>query len=190
MLALGSEYYPLALTTRPVDADREGRRFTSPPLGRRLETGTLIGNEVSAVWGGQIAQEDQPIVIGPVPDGWHAAMALQQEVFAAGLGHMRPGTSFGEFIDFIATFERDDGPSASILLHGRGLGDDGPLLVPGFRGDNIRDVPMQAGNAWVWKPMVHTADRRATLIWGGDVVVTERGGERLFTRPHGIVAIT
>src|SRR5262249_55098256 len=107
LLALGSEYYPLALTTRPVDAEGEGRRYTSPPLGRRLETGTLVGNEVSAVWGGQIAQEDQPVVVGPVPDAWHAAMALQREVFEAGLERMRPGTPFGELIDFIATFERD-----------------------------------------------------------------------------------
>jgi hypothetical protein len=77
-----------------------------------------------------------------------------------------------------------------VLIHGRGVGDDGPLISPRASGDAIRDLRMEQGNAWVWKPTVTSADGRIDFTWGGDVVVTERGGEKLFTRPHGLVSVT
>ena len=79
---------------------------------------------------------------------------------------------------------------ASVLLHGRGYGDDGPLVTPRAKGGDLRDLRMESGNAFVWKPTVSSADGRIELTWGGDVVVTDRGAEKLFTRPHGLVSIT
>jgi hypothetical protein len=74
-------------------------------------------------------------------------------------------------------------------MHGRGVGDDGPLLTPRAKGENIRDLRIERGNAWVWKPTISSDDGRIELTWGGDVVVTEKGGEPLFTRQHGLVSI-
>ena len=186
MLALGSEYYPLAITFDPI-GERQSARYTNPPLGRRFQANDLITNEVSAIWGTQMAQEDQPILLGPIPDAWQPAIALQREVFEAGLAAMQPGTTFGEYADRLRRYQRD-GLHTIVLMHGRGVGDDGPLFTPRASGENVRDLPIQAGNAFVWKPTVASADGRIELTWGGDVVVTERGGEPLFTRPHGLVS--
>ncbi len=188
LLTLGSEYYPLALRFGPIGG-REGVRHTDPPLGIRFQPNDLITNEVSAVWGAQEAQEDQPVLLGPVPDPWRPAIELQREAFEAGLEVMRPGASFGELIDRVERIGRGD-LQARVLIHGRGLGDDGPLISPRAKGKAVRGLRMEAGNAWVWKPTVSSADGRIDFTWGGDVVVTERGGEKLFNRPHGLVAIT
>ncbi len=188
MLGLGSEYYALAFYMDPIDGPRT-QRYTNPALGRSLQPNDLITNEVSAVWGGIVAQEDQPIVLGPVPEQWKPVIEFQREVFEAGLAYMKPGTAFGDFIDQIHGFKKD-GMTASVLMHGRGLGDDGPLLTPRAAGEEIREVRIEKGNAWVWKPTTHSADGRIDFTWGGDVVVTESGGKALFKRPHGMTSVS
>ena len=191
LLELGSQYYAAALKIGPIGGP-EPYRHTSPPLGQRLQPNDLITNEICAIWGNQVAQEDQPVLLGPVPDDWKAVVDLQAEVFQAGLERMKPGTSFGEFIDFTNNFGNKTGGRLKtlVLLHGRGLGDDGPLLTPRARGEAIRDVRFEKGNAWVWKPYAMTADSRIEYVWGGDVVVTDNGGEVLFKRPPGMVSIS
>ncbi len=189
LLALGSEYHPLAMTAGPLGAYR-ATRYTNPPHGKMLEPNTIITNEVTAIVGGQNAQEDQPILLGPIPDEWRRVVDLQREVFEAGLERMRPGTGIGELIDFVNGYGEKRGGKTLMLMHGRGLGDDGPLLSPRVRGENVRDVPILAGTAWVWKPYGMSADERIQFVWGGDVVVTETGGKLLFKRPHGLVSLT
>ncbi len=189
LLEWGSEYYYLALESGPIDGPQPPR-LTQPPIGRRLQPGTLIDNETSAVWGGMLAQEDQPILLGPVPDAWQPAIALQRELFEAGLERLRPGTTFGELADFVSGYGAARGLETAILLHGRGLGDDGPLLSPRAPGEHVRDLRIERGNTFVWKPTVAGPGGWRRFVWGGDVVITERGGERLFARPHGMVSIS
>jgi Xaa-Pro aminopeptidase len=189
MMELGSEHYPLAVHIGPLGG--ESPRFTDPPLGRRLRTGDYITNETSAVWGGQLSQEDQPILLGPIPDDWKGIIDLQREVFEAGLEFMKPGTAFADLIDFVNGFGEKRGLQTLILMHGRGIGDDnGPLLTPRARGDDIRDVPIERGNIFVFKPYAMRGDEQHSFVWGGDVVVTERGAERLFRRQHGLISVT
>ena len=187
MLRMGSEYYPLAMYVDPID-EPQTERHTNPPLGRVLRANDLITNEVSAVVGGQVAQEDQPILLGPVPEAWKPVIELQREVFEAGLEVMTPGATMGELIDFTNGFGDKRGMRTAVLMHGRGFGDDGPLLTPRASGEEIRDLVIQRGNAWVWKPTAHSADGRISFTWGGDVVVTETGGEPLFKRGHGMTS--
>ena len=187
MLGMGSEYYPLAVRIAPAGGP-EGARLTDPPIGMRLARNDLITNEVSAVWGAQVAQEDQPIVLGPVPEAYKPLIELQREVFEAGLELMRPGLAFGELIDFVNGFGAARGMRTQILMHGRGYGDDGPLLTPRTTGEEVRRLRIERGNAWVWKPTVLSADGRLAFTWGGDVVVTDGGAERLFARAHGMVS--
>ena len=189
MLEMGSEWVPLAMYTGPIDGP-EPERHTNPPLGRRLQANDLITNEVSASFGAQVAQEDQPILLGPIPDAWRPVIDLQREVFEAGLERMKPGTTFAELIDFVNGYGARRGMKTLILMHGRGAGDDGPLLTPRALGENIRDLRIEKGNAWVWKPYAMSADERIQFVWGGDVLVTDGGGEVLFKRPHGMVSIT
>ena len=189
MMELGSAHYHWALVTHPWDDVEQRVRSTAPPIGRRLQSGTYITNEVSAIWGGMVAQEDQPILLGPTPDAWKPVIELQREVFEAGLERMRLGMSFADFIDFVNGFGEKRGMKTLTLLHGRGMGDDGPLLTPRSRGDAVRDITFEAGTAFVWKPYGMSADGRLEFVWGGDVVVTDSGAKRLFKRSHGLVEI-
>jgi len=188
MLDMGSEYYPLALYVAPLG--EEGARHTNPPLGRRLQNGDYITNETSTVWGGQVAQEDQPILLGSVPETFKPLVDLQREVWEAGLAMMKPGLTFGELVDFSVGYGKQRGIPTSVTMHGRGIGDDnGPLITPRATGEAIRDLRMEAGNVWIWKPAASSADGRLSFQWGGDVLVTDRGAERLFQRPHSLISV-
>ena len=189
MLELGSEYYPLAFYSGPLDAVRLPR-FEDPPLGRRLQPMCRIHNEVDAVWGGLIAQEQQGIVLGPIPEEWQRVADLQRDLFYAGLERMKPGVVFSEFIDSINSFGQKAGMKSLILMHGRGYGDDGPLLTPQDRGERVRDVVIQERNVFVWKPIAMSGDEKIQYSWGGCVLVTAQGGVQLVQRTPGIVSIS
>jgi len=187
MLELGSDHYHWAMNIGTFE--EEGPRSTEPPIGRRLAADSFITNEMSAVWGGMVAQEVQPILLGSLPDRWRPLVDLTLEVFDAGLAMMKPETAFPDLIDAIKALSRD-GMRAEIGLHGRGWGNDGPLLTGRAPLDRVRDLRIAAGNAWVWKPHVFSADGRIDFQWGGDVLVTESGGEVLFARRReGVICV-
>jgi Xaa-Pro dipeptidase len=188
MLALGSEYYYLALFIGPRDGP--ARRHISPPIGRRLEPDMLITNETRAVWGGLNAQEDQPILLGPMPEAWKPVIALHREVFEAGLAAIKPGLPLPDLMDLVNGFGSRRGMATRISLLGRGLGDDGPILTPRSHHDQARGLSIERGSAFIWKPIARSADGAIQFQWGATVVVTERGAEVLSPRPHGLVSIT
>ena len=66
LLELRSEYYPLALTLDPIDTLKP-KRYMNPPIGKRLQSNTLITNEVNAILGAQLTQVCQPILLGRIP---------------------------------------------------------------------------------------------------------------------------
>jgi Xaa-Pro aminopeptidase len=188
MLELRSEYHPLVLSMDSIDTPRP-TRYTNPPIGKRLESNALITNEVIAISGAQLVQEAQPILLGRIPGDWKAVIELQREVFQAGLELMKPGTPFGEFISFVNGFGATRGMKTTVFMHGCGYGDDGPSLSPRSHAEQVRDLHMEKGNAWVWKPIAMSADERIRFVWGGSVLVTDRGGEVVFKRPHGMISI-
>ena len=189
MLELGCEYYAMALYTGSMDGDRLPR-FENPPIGRRLQPGYRINNETDAVWGGLIAQEVQPMYLGPIPEEWKPVIELQREIFEGGLECMKPGKLFGDLIDFVNGLGPKRGLNSLILMHGRGYGDDGPLLTPQHRGERSRDVVFEKGNTFVWKPIASSRDGQFQFSWGGCVVVNENGGQRLVHRNHGMVSVS
>lgn len=187
MLELGSENCHWALKTGLVGGE-EPRRYTEPPIGRRLQHGTLITNEVGCSWGGIGASDVQPVLLGPVPETWKPIIDLQREAVEVGLERLQPGTPLPEFIEFFRRFGGERG-RITIGIHGRGWGDDGPLVTSRAEIDKLRDVRIEKGTTWVWKPTAQATDRKVDFQWGGSVVVTERGGESLSQRAHGLVSI-
>jgi Xaa-Pro dipeptidase len=188
LLQLRSEYYPLALTLDPIGTPKP-KRFANPPIGRRLETNSLINNEVNAILGAQLTQVCQPILLGQIPDEWKPVIDLQQELYEAGLTLLKPGITFGALKNFVNTFGAKRKMKTVIQMHGCGYGDDGPLLPAKSRGDRLTELSIEKGNAFIWKPMVTTDDECIQFTWGGPVIVTDQGCEALFTRSHGMVSI-
>src|ERR671924_616282 len=150
MLELGSEYYPMAFYSGSHGGGRLPR-FEDPAEDRFLQPGYRIANEVDAVFGGLIAQEQQPIFLGPIPDSWKPAIELQRDLYFAALEHLIPGRPFAEFMDFINTFGEKRGMKSLILMHGRGYGDDGPLFTPQNRGGGDPGLLIERGKVFFVK---------------------------------------
>jgi Xaa-Pro dipeptidase len=189
MVELGSEYYPMAFYS---GSHGDGRlpRFEDPAEGRTLQTNYRIANEVDAVFGGLIAQEQQPIFLGPIPSAWQPAIELQRDMYYAALEHLTPGQPFAEFMDLINGFGAKRGMKSQLLMHGRGYGDDGPLFTPQNQGGRNRDLLIEKDCVFIVKPIAHSADETFDTSWGGCVVVTDKGGEPLVNRTPGMVSIT
>ena len=143
---------------------------------------------MNAILGAQLTQVCQPVLLGKVPDEWKPVIELQKEVYEAGLEMIKPGTTFGAVKDFVNGFGQRKMKTV-IQMQGCGYGDDGPLLTPKSRGNQLRDTCIEKGNTFVWKPIAMTADERIQFAWGGPVLITAKGAEALFTRSHGMVSI-
>jgi hypothetical protein len=81
------------------------------------------------------------------------------------------------------------GPAAGargrLNMHGRGQGDDGPLITPGqVRPDQLARQ-LRENMAFIFKPAVITADEKYESVWGDTIIITPKGGRRLGSRPHG-----
>ena len=188
MLSLRSEYFPMTLSIDAIGTARP-RRFTNPPIGRRLEAGALIASEINAIMGAQLTQVCQPVLLGKIPDPWKPVVALQRDVFEAGIQMIKPGVSFGALEDFITSLGAKSGMKTIMQMHGCGYGDDGPLFTPRSKSQRARELSIQEHNAFVWKPMAQSADEKIEFLCGGPVVVTANGCESLFNREPGMVAI-
>src|SRR6266850_2775391 len=103
LLELRSEYFPLTLSVDAIGTSKP-RRYTNPPLGRRLESGALVINEINAIRGAQLTQVSQPILLGKIPDEWKPVIALHKEVYEAGAAMIESGTTFGALSDFVNGF--------------------------------------------------------------------------------------
>ena len=188
ILELRSEYYPLALTLDAIGASKP-KRYTNPPVGKRLEMNTLITSEVNAILGAQLTQVCQPILLGSIPSEWNPVIELHKAVYEAGLELIKPGTRFGALKDFVNGFGEKRKTKTVIQMHGCGCGDDGPLFTPKSSGDDLRELRIEKGNTFVWKPIAMTADERIQFAWGGPVLVTDKGAEALFAGSHGMISI-
>jgi Xaa-Pro aminopeptidase len=188
LLERRSEYFPMTLTIDPIGTQNP-KRYNNPPIGRRLEKNALITNEINAILGSQLTQVCQPILLGNVLSDWQPVIELQKEVFEAGLERIKPATTIGALQDFVDGFGAKRQMKSAIQMHGCGYGDDGPLLTARSQGDRLNDLRIEKGNAFVWKPVAMTADRRIQFAWGGPVLVTDQGADLLFKRTHGMVSI-
>ena len=164
------------------------------PSMRRLEHGDLIINEIEASWIGYRAQAYQPVFVGKSDPLHEELCTLQREVYQAIMERLRPGTTVGELAALTeSTFARivpKSGPAAGAFcglnMHGRGQGDDGPLITQIQRRPEQLAVALKENMAFILKPYIRTADKATEFAWGDTVVVTPEGGRRLGKRPHAI----
>jgi Xaa-Pro aminopeptidase len=188
MLELRSEYFPMTLTIDAIDTAKP-KRYANPPIGRRLEAGVLITSEINAIMGAQLTQVCQPVLLGKIPEPWKPVIALQREVYQAGLQFIKPGVTFGALEDFVNGIGAKNGMRTILQIHGCGYGDDGPLFTHRAKNTHVRDLAIEKNNTFVWKPMVRSADGQIHFTFGGPVIVTDNGCESLFKREAGLVAV-
>jgi Xaa-Pro dipeptidase len=146
--------------------------------GRPVKTGDLINTEVEAKYGGYIAQALQPISLGPRPKELEKIFDTTKGIFEKMLKVLKPGTTFGEVVAFYQDEIRTAGyePDGA-LMHGRGLGEDAPMLWGALRDFPESQASLKAGHVFIFKPAARKGAMR-DFIRAGDTVVIEQSGAR------------
>jgi Xaa-Pro dipeptidase len=163
---------------------------------RVMQKGDAILNEIEARYAGYCAQQDQPLFVGPIPQDVQDMFKYQLDAVDAAMEVMSPGHSFQEVIDAARDASKgSDTYRTGLTLHGRGLGDDWPLVtgggVSGGTG-NLAAHPIEENTVFVVKPAVRPANsnyRGEGLTWADTVKVTNTGGQRMGKRERGIISV-
>jgi Xaa-Pro aminopeptidase len=168
------------------------KRTLTRPTMRILERGDLIINEIEASWIGYRSQGVQPVFVETIDPVLQELIKVQREVFNRVMENLKPGVTVGELAELTKrTGEKvvpQSGPAAGataqLTMHGRGAGDDGPIITSSARSPRQLAVALQENMVFICKPSAHAAGDEAICTWGDTVVVTPRGGQRLGKRPH------
>jgi len=150
---------------------------------RELKAGDLINTEVEGKYAGYIAQALQPIALGPKPKELEEIFVATRVIFDSMLKFLKPGVTFGE----VVSFYQDEVQSAGYepdgaLLHGRGLGEDAPMLW-GARSDfPEKNAKLKEGHVFILKPACRRGFMRDSIRAGDTVAIEAHGARRLGKR--------
>jgi Xaa-Pro aminopeptidase len=160
------------------------------PSFRTLAAGDVLNLEVEGRWGGYIAQIDQTMIAGRAPPELRAAMALVVAAFDNVMAVLKPGARMRDLIAAGTLRGLGGRAETGLGLHGRGTGDDGPLLVAG-RPElaEILNLVVEEGCAFCVKPSVTLDGKPDYCKWGDSVVVTATGAVRLGRRPPALIEL-
>lgn len=169
-------------------------RTLTRPTFRVLERGDLIINELEACWIGYQAQGVQPVFVEEANPIHVELIKIQRDVFNRVLAETKPGSTLGQLSQIadsaVAAAVPKHGPAAGakarLTMHGKGAGDDGPIITSAARDPRQLTYELKENMTFTFKPSVSTADGSSICTWGDTVVVTPRGGRRLGTRPHDL----
>jgi Xaa-Pro aminopeptidase len=190
MLRLGSEP---TLHCNWISGPSPARTLTRPTF-RNLERGDIILNEIESSWNGYRAQGIQPICVETCDPMYVELLNLQVRVFHELIQKLTPGTTVGELVDACKKSCAEQRPArglaagatATLIMHGRGMGDDGPIVTTSAREPRHLRQQLQKNMVFIFKPQVRSRDRTHPINWGDTVVVTDKGGKRLGNRAAGL----
>jgi len=174
-----------------VSGKNPKRTLTRPSM-RILERGDVIINELEASWIGYRSQGVQPVFVEVINPIQAELIKVQREIFNRVMESLKPGVSVAELAEITRTtaaaVSPSSGPAAGatgdLTMHGRGAGDDGPIITPHARSPKQLQVTLRENMVFVCKPSAISADGDYICQWGDTVVVTQNGGKRLGKRPH------
>ena len=174
-----------------VSGKNPKRTLTRPSM-RLLERGDAIINELEASWIGYRAQAVQPVFVEAIDPNQAELIKVQREIFNRVLENLKPGITVGELAELTRKTAQSaapqSGPAAGargeLNMHGRGQGDDGPIITPHAKSPKQLAVAMRENMVFICKPAAVSADGEYICQWGDTVVVTKNGGRRLGKRPH------
>jgi Xaa-Pro dipeptidase len=176
-----------------VSGKNPKRTLTRPSM-RLLERGDLIINELEASWIGYRSQGVQPVFIEVADPVHQELIKVQREVFNRVMERLKPGVTVGELAELTlktgAEAAPKSGPAAGakadLNMHGRGAGDDGPIITAHAKSPRQLAVTLQENMVFICKPSAITADASSICTWGDTIVVTPAGGRRLGKRSHDL----
>jgi Xaa-Pro aminopeptidase len=92
--------------------------------------GTYVSVELMPEIRGYQAQAAQPLVIGEPNSQAQEIFEINARAFDRACAVLKPGATWGEVEDEVTAIAHGTPYEINLLLHGRGLGNDGPLLIP------------------------------------------------------------
>jgi Xaa-Pro aminopeptidase len=173
------------------------QRVVGSPPGV-VETGWVLKNEIEPNVQGYTSQIGQPVFVGAAPAEATALFELGQAAFARACEAMRPGATWREVHEQTYAVAHGSPYRIEFLLHGRGLGDEGPLFIPtdDHAEHPLWNDPLRENTAFVLKPYAYRPEGGRddwttpwNVAWGDSVVVRAHGAERLGTRPYSLICV-
>lgn len=171
-------------------------RTLTRPTFRKLELGDLIIDELEASWIGYRSQIVQPVFVGKADPLHEELIKVQRELFNVLLEAFRPGTTLRDLAELTIKAglkaTPKSGPTAGaeprLTLHGRGAGDDGPIMVGNMKDSPDMDLALEQNMVCILKPSVELGQGADRVIcrWGDTVVAKPGGGLRLGNIPHDL----
>jgi Xaa-Pro aminopeptidase len=159
---------------------------------RVLQKDDMIFNEIESRYGGYCAQQVQPMCLGRIPQDVAEMFEWQGEAFENVRQIMKPGTTFDELLEAAKIVgKKSDIYESSLTLHGRGLGEDWPLLM-GRYSPEVGRMPLEERMVFIMKPTVRRKEaefRGEGIVWGDTVEVTASGGRRMGKRPRAFLQL-
>ena len=157
---------------------------------RQLKAGDLVNTEVEGKYAGYIAQALQPISLGPKPKDLERIFDATKIIFDKMLKFLKPGVTFGA----VAQFYQDEVQAAGYepdgaLLHGRGLGEDAPMLWGARRDFPEKEAKLKEGHVFILKPACKQGFMRDSIRAGDTVAVEANGARRLGKRELTFVSV-
>lgn len=171
-------------------------RFTTPPPGV-VKDSWYIGTEIGPELRGYNCQVSEPVVVGEPDPMALELFELGKIAFATTCDAMRAGSTWREVEKQVKSVAEGTPYDVELLVHGRGLGSEGPILIPVHDRGPEGDLPLLAGSTFIVKPYAYPlgpnyahVTRSHDVTWGDTVVVADHGAERLGTRPHELFVIS
>jgi len=198
MFSRGSE---LSVHFNWVASLHPGRTLTRP-TGRPLVRGDVIVAELESSVIGYRAQQIRPVAVNDADPLFYELSKMHGELYPRLLAVFRPGITVAELIEKTIVVGKAAAPRSgpladvrtSLIVHGRGLGDDRPLLLtsldakPMYEGtERTMDFRFPENGIYIVKPTISTRDRKYQFIWGDTVLLAADGARRMGHAPHGLV---
>jgi len=198
MFVRGSE---LSVHFNWISGHNPGRTLTRPTM-RPLEKGDMILKEIESSIIGYRAQQLRPLAVHECDPMIMELSKMHAELYDEILDFLKPGVTIGQVVEKTRELGSEVAPqrgplagaTARMTLHGRGLGDDHPLVLDGGSRESIYEGTQRAWEAqfpengvYICKPGIHTADGRYHFEWGDTVRTTPKGAVRMGKSPHGII---
>jgi Xaa-Pro aminopeptidase len=110
------------------------------------------------------------------------------ESFNRVMERLKPGVSVAELVEAANRKGMNGRGVARLGMHGRGTGDDGPLVIPNTTPETQRAL-MQENAVLCLKPGTAVDGKQYAATWSDAVVVTKQGGVRLGSRPPIVIEL-
>lgn len=153
------------------------------PTFRAFRPGDQLTVEIDGRWGGYIAQIDQTFALGRATQALKDGMKLAFECFNRVCAALKPGITVGELLEIGKVEGMSGRGQARLTMHGRGTGDDGPL-VTGRLTPQLRAIEIKENCVMVIKPGATVDGKGYGGNWGETVAIRAWGAERLGTHPQ------